>query len=312
MVFTIFVLLTIKEPYNVLEYIILFAILGFIPLAWYYLIKGVNWLFDDSKSPSPISPEIQTGQNKLSEEELTKPESTVKIREEPFTPEDEKLFEEFKEKHKFVAHSHAMLTVFKQIKKAAKTKITVIITGESGTGKELVAKAIHDESNRKNEPFISRHCGAIPKNLIDVTLFGCIAGFITGVPEAKDGLFTAADGGTLFLDEFGDLAQETQDKLLKVLEYGKITIGGKQTEDDVNVKVIVATNKNLKKLIDDGDLREDLHFRVNNYPIQLPPISERKNEPECLSGRWQPVTGAAIYAGGGYPQRHAPRLFNGG
>jgi len=217
-------------------------------------------------------------QNELSEDEATKPESTVKIREEPFTHEDEILFEEFKEKHDFVAHSHAMLKVFITIKKFAKTKTTVLITGEPGTGKELVAKAVYNESKRDKKPFVIANCGAIPEKTIESTLFGFVDNYFPNIPKGKNGFFTEADGGTIFLDEIGDLPKDVQVKLLRVLESGEFNIVGDPNQTKVDVRVIAATNRDLEKRILENEFRGDFYSRVNECSIQMPPLSNRKND----------------------------------
>lgn len=166
--------------------------------------------------------------------------------------------------------------VINESKQIANSPSTVLITGESGCGKELLAQAIHNESSRKNKPFVVLNCGAIPKNLIESELFGYEEGAFTGAKKGgRTGKFELADGGTLFLDEIGEMPLEMQVTLLRVLQEGCITrVGGKNTIP-VNVRIIAATNKDLKKEIKKGTFREDLFYRLNVIPLKLPPLKDR-------------------------------------
>jgi len=171
-----------------------------------------------------------------------------------------------------------MIEIFRQISNVAGYDYPVLITGETGTGKELVAKAIHKESSRKSSPFVPINCGALPEGLIESELFGHEKGAFSGAVCNKRGRFEIADGGTIFLDEIGDLYKSAQIKLLRFLQDGKFEkVGGEKTVC-ANVKIISATNKDLKKQIKIKNFREDLYYRLNVLPIQLPLLRERKND----------------------------------
>ncbi len=171
-----------------------------------------------------------------------------------------------------------MTTLWEDIKKAAPTQATVIIYGESGTGKELIARAIHQRSLRSKEPFVQVNCAAIPEELIESELFGHMKGAFTGATEKKLGKFELADGGSIFLDEIADMSLKTQAKVLRVLEEGEVQKVGSARIDTVDVRVIAATNKDLKQEIADGNFREDLFFRLNVVPITSPSLREKKED----------------------------------
>lgn len=176
-----------------------------------------------------------------------------------------------------------MKSVFKQIQVIAPTTASVLITGESGTGKELVAKAIHQNSKRKDKPYIAINCAAIPASLLENELFGHEKGAFTGAVAQEGGCFELADGGTIFLDEIGDMSSDMQTKLLRVLENGTLRrIGGKK-EIHVDVRVIAATNKNLEEAVEEGAFREDLFYRLNVFSIKLPPLRERAEDIPLLA-----------------------------
>jgi len=177
-----------------------------------------------------------------------------------------------------VGKSPAILAIIELIAKIADSPSTVLITGESGTGKELVARAIHNYSKRKNKPFIAINCSAIPEGLLESELFGHVKGAFTGAIMNKEGLFEAANGGTLFLDEIGDIPLSFQAKLLRVLEDKKIKRVGSNQEISVDVRIIAATNKDLRKAISEGTFREDLFYRLDVIPIKVPPLRERKED----------------------------------
>lgn len=161
-------------------------------------------------------------------------------------------------------------------KKIADSKSTILIMGESGTGKEIFAQAIQNESNRRKEPFVALNCGAIPKNLIESELFGYEGGSFTGAkPEGHPGKFEIADGGTLFLDEIGEMPYELQTRLLRVIEEGTIRRIGSSREVPIDVRIIAATNKNLREEMEKGTFRKDLYYRLNVLPLRLPPLRER-------------------------------------
>ncbi|MGD8835383.1 MAG: sigma-54 dependent transcriptional regulator [Desulfobacteraceae bacterium] len=174
--------------------------------------------------------------------------------------------------------SSAMKDVFKKIQSVATTKTTVLMSGETGTGKTVLAKLIHQHSNRHGAQFISVHCGAIPDTLIESELFGHEKGAFTGAIKKKMGKFELANGGTIFLDEIGTLTPAAQIKLLQVLQDGSFTrIGGEETSE-TNTRVIAATNENLKALSDEGHFRKDLYYRLNVFPIEIPPLSMRTED----------------------------------
>lgn len=171
-----------------------------------------------------------------------------------------------------------MQEVLGLVRKAAQHDITALITGESGTGKEMVARAIHYESTRKDEPFIPVDCASLPETLIESELFGYEKGAFTGADTSKPGKFELADNGTIFLDEIGNLSDSLQIKLLRVLQERELVrLGGKKTKS-VNVRVITATNKNLLDLVKIKKFRDDLYYRINVFPIKLLPLRERRND----------------------------------
>jgi DNA-binding NtrC family response regulator len=164
------------------------------------------------------------------------------------------------------------------IKQVAPTDVTVLITGESGVGKEVVAKLIHKTSKRKNNPFITVNCGAIPEGIIESELFGHEKGSFTGATEKRKGYFEAADGGTIFLDEIGELPLQTQVKFLRILENGEyMKVGGTKAEH-VDVRVVAATNKDLEHQITINAFREDLYYRLRSINIYIPPLRDRKED----------------------------------
>ena len=175
----------------------------------------------------------------------------------------------------FVGNSLPMLDVYRQLTRVAASEYTVLIQGESGSGKELVARTIHQLSERRAKPFVSINCAAIPENLLESELFGFEKGAFTGANQDKAGKFELANDGTLFLDEIGDMPLELQVKLLRVLEDGKIQPLGSVREKSVNIRLVTATHKNLPEQITKGLFREDLHYRLNVIPLKLPPLRSR-------------------------------------
>jgi DNA-binding NtrC family response regulator len=167
--------------------------------------------------------------------------------------------------------------------KVAPLDATVLISGESGTGKELLVRAIHRLSNRKMRTFIPVNCAAIPPNLFESEFFGHLKGSFTGASTVQKGKFREADGGTLFLDEIGEMPLEFQPKLLRALESGEVTPVGGSRPSSVNVRIIAATNKNIKQEVDDGNFREDLYYRLNIFTIELPPLRERRGDIPVLA-----------------------------
>ncbi|MGM0634002.1 MAG: sigma-54 interaction domain-containing protein, partial [Pseudomonadota bacterium] len=171
-----------------------------------------------------------------------------------------------------------MYELFRRIRKVAQTSSTVLINGESGTGKELVARAIHQLSERNGQEMISVNCAAIPENLIESELFGHEKGAFTGATSHRTGLVEAADSSTLFLDEIGELPLEAQARLLRVLQENEIRKVGSVQSRKVNVRLVAATHRDLKQLVIDGHFREDLYYRINVMTLLIPPLRERGND----------------------------------
>ncbi|MBN9062270.1 MAG: nitrogen regulation protein NR(I) [Rhizobiales bacterium 65-9] len=177
-----------------------------------------------------------------------------------------------------VGRSAAMQEIYRTLARLMQTDLTVMIVGESGTGKELVAKALHDYGKRRKGPFVAVNMAAIPRELIESDLFGHEKGAFTGATMRSPGKFEIAEGGTLFLDEIGDMPMEAQTRLLRVLQQGEYTTVGGRTPIRTNVRIVAATNKDLRQLIQQGLFREDLFFRLNVVPIRLPPLRERAED----------------------------------
>ena len=193
--------------------------------------------------------------------------------------ENELLREEIQQlKGQFVGESPAIRSIRQQIQKLAPLDSTVLISGDSGTGKEVVARNIHQLSKRKNKPFITLNCAAIPKELFESEFFGHEKGAFTGAYKARKGKFELANHGTLFLDEIGELEISAQAKLLRVLEEKKIELVGGSGQIEVDVRIIAASNKDLKKAVENGKFREDLFYRLNIVQFFLPPLRERKED----------------------------------
>jgi Nif-specific regulatory protein len=174
-----------------------------------------------------------------------------------------------------VGHTQGMRFVFEQVRQVSKWDTTVLVRGESGTGKELIANAIHYNSPRANAPFIKLNCAALPDNLLESELFGHEKGAFTGAVSQRKGRFEQAHGGTMFLDEIGEISPAFQAKLLRVLQEGEFErVGGTKTQK-VDVRVVAATNRNLEEEVQKGNFREDLYYRLNVMPINMPPLRER-------------------------------------
>ncbi len=180
--------------------------------------------------------------------------------------------------HGLVGRSKVMREVYKAIEKAASTTATVVITGESGTGKELVARAIHYRSARAAGPFVPVNCGGIPEGLLESELFGHVKGAFTGATESRAGFFQTADKGSIFLDEIGELTVSMQAKLLRVLQDRKVYMVGDTRPRDVDVRIIAATNKDLQLMVERGQFREDLFYRLNVIVINVPPLRDRRED----------------------------------
>ncbi|GMV17660.1 MAG: sigma-54-dependent Fis family transcriptional regulator [Polyangiaceae bacterium] len=203
--------------------------------------------------------------------------------------ETHELRSQLSERYRFdniIGNSPEMQEVFKSVAQVAPSRATVLLTGESGTGKELVAAAIHHRSPRKDGPFVRLHCAALAETLLESELFGHERGAYTGADRRREGRFEQANGGTLFLDEIGDITPSTQVKLLRVLQERQFErVGGNQTLT-VDVRLIAATNRDLKVLVADGRFREDLYYRLNVINVHLPPLRRRKSDVAALAAHF--------------------------
>jgi len=182
-----------------------------------------------------------------------------------------------------IGSSAAMQRVYRLIAHCAPTNSTVMLRGESGTGKELVARAIHYNSLRKNQPFVPVDCTSLSDNLLESELFGHVKGSFTGAVTNKQGLFETADGGTLFLDEIGNISLTTQAKLLRFIEEREFKAVGDTRVQKVDIRLVTATNKDLEGMVADGEFRDDLYYRINIFPIQIPPLHERRDDIPALA-----------------------------
>lgn len=200
--------------------------------------------------------------------------------------ENRSLKSEVSSKYRFeniIGSSPPMQNVFGLIAKCAPTNSTVLITGESGTGKEMIARAIHYNSLRKDQPFVTVDCNTLSENLLESELFGHTKGSFTGAVANKRGMFEIANNGTLFLDEFGNIPLSTQAKLLRVIQEREFRAVGSTTVQKTNVRLVAATNKDLKVLVADGTFREDLYYRINVFPIHSPALRERRDDIPALA-----------------------------
>ena len=200
--------------------------------------------------------------------------------------ENRSLKSEVSSKYRFeniIGFSPQMQGVYRLIAKCAPTNATVLITGESGTGKEMVARAIHYNSLRKDEPFVPVDCTALSENLLESELFGHVKGAFTGAVANKRGMFEVANNGTLFLDELGNIPLSTQAKLLRVLQEREFRAVGDTRVHTTNVRVLAATNKDPRAMVEEGTFREDLYYRINVFPIHIPPLRERRDDIPALA-----------------------------
>jgi Nif-specific regulatory protein len=191
-----------------------------------------------------------------------------------------------KGRQEIIGSSSAMRAVLDQLAKVVDTRVTVLVEGETGVGKELIAAALHYGSRRRAQLFVTQNCAAIPEHLLESELFGHRRGSFTGAHEDKKGLFEIADGGTLFLDEVTELHASLQSKLLRVLQEGEIRPVGATQERRVNVRIVAATNRDLRKAVTDGTFREDLYYRLEAFPIRVPPLRERREDIRPIAEHW--------------------------
>ncbi|HET8563916.1 MAG TPA: sigma-54 dependent transcriptional regulator, partial [Candidatus Binatia bacterium] len=191
------------------------------------------------------------------------------------------LQEEIKTEHNFeeiIGQSAPVQQLLRKLEQVAPTESTVLIQGETGTGKELLARAVHDRSWRKDRPLVKVNCGTIPSGLVESELFGHEKGAFTGATQRRTGRFELANGGTIFLDEVTELSTDTQVKLLRVLQEGEFERVGSSQTIKVDVRVIAATNRDLKEVVKDGRFRADLFYRLNVFPLEVPPLRERRGD----------------------------------
>ena len=193
-----------------------------------------------------------------------------------------------------VGRSESMVAVFRMVETIARTTSTVLITGESGTGKDLVARAIHFNSLRRDQPFVAVNCGAVPETLLESELFGHVRGAFTGAETNKKGLVEVAERGTIFLDEIGEMNATMQVKLLRVLQDKKFRRLGGTEEVQADIRVIAATNQDLPRLVADGKFREDLFYRINVIPVHLAPLRERREDVPLIAERFLARFAAAM------------------
>lgn len=185
-----------------------------------------------------------------------------------------------------VGQAPAMRAALRQAFQAAPSRATVLVLGESGSGKELMAEAIHKTSPRRSRPFVTLNCAALPSELLEGELFGWRRGAFTNAVRDHRGMFEQADGGTLFLDEIGDLSLPAQAKVLRAIQERRIQVLGSERSVSVDVRLICATNRPLEKLVRDGLFREDLYYRINVFPISMPPLRRRKEDIPLLAGHF--------------------------
>jgi len=222
---------------------------------------------------------------KIEEEKTAAYEEICKLREK-LELENDYLYEEVKDLQSLgniIGNSFSLQTILKQIEMVAPTDANVLITGESGTGKELFAHEIHQRSPRSFQPMIKVNCASIPRELYESEFFGHVKGAFTGAIKDRIGRFQLADGGTLFLDEVGELPLDLQSKLLRVLQEGTFERVGDEKTIKADVRIIAATNRNLKRDVEKGTFREDLYYRLNVFPIEAPPLRERRGDISLLA-----------------------------
>lgn len=254
-------------------------------------IELLRWLEDDNSLSIPVIvmtgyAEIQTAvqsiklgasdyiSKPINPQELLKKIEEIGSKSEPDVPVET----EMKSSEYIQGKSISAVQMYEHVRLVAPTDMSVLINGDSGTGKEYIARLIHNQSSRVKTPFVAVDCGAIPKDLATSEFFGHIKGSFTGAVDNKTGAFVAADGGTIFLDEIGNLSYEVQVQLLRALQERKIKPIGSNQEIPINVRLISATNENLRQAIDRGEFREDLYHRINEFTIRIPCLRERTED----------------------------------
>ena len=243
-------------------------------------------IYEDGKLAGAVVVFKDVSERKGAEEALRKAYAEVARMKERLEAENVYLQEEIRTEHQFkdiVGQSSAIQQVLKQIELVAPTLASVLICGESGTGKELIARAIHERSERSKRPLIRVNCAAIPRELFESEFFGHVKGAFTGALKDRAGRFELADGGTLFLDEVGEIPLEQQGKLLRVLQEGQFERVGEEHTRSVDVRVIAATNRELKLDVEAQRFREDLYFRLNVFPIEVMPLRQRRQDIPLLA-----------------------------
>ena len=211
--------------------------------------------------------------------------------------ENQRMREELDQRYQFdniVGRSAAMREIFHTVERVALTRATVLLAGESGVGKGMIARAIHQHSPRKTHPFVKIDCTALPENLMESELFGYEKGAFTGATTSKPGRFEQADKGTAFLDEIGDVPASIQVKLLRVLQERQFERLGSNVTRDVDVRIVAATNVDLRRALEEGRFREDLYYRLNVVPINVPPLRERKEDIPFLAMHFVRKLGAEL------------------
>jgi transcriptional regulator with PAS, ATPase and Fis domain len=229
-----------------------------LPISWILIRKAVR-MNENSNTPTTILPTSQTATGQQlqwgAQNQVVKPETRA-----------------------IIYQSDVMVQLMKMIERVAPSQANVLVMGESGTGKELIARSVHEKSNRRNKPFVAINCGALRETLLESELFGHEKGSFTGAYNKKNGLAEVANGGTLFLDEIGELSQGIQAKLLRFIQEGEIYRVGGKDPIKVDIRLISATNRDLEQEVSKGNFREDLYYRINTIVVTTPPLRRRKED----------------------------------